>query len=91
MGSGLRYCDSGTVQTIAETHVCLHFFMSRLTRLKDAKGVGVLFDRQYSYNAANQISQITEPTLTRILGYDNADRLTSMANGAAGLSGLALL
>lgn len=30
--------------------------MSRLTRLKD----GTLFDRQYSYNAADQISQISE-------------------------------
>ena len=60
--------------------------MSRLTRLKDVKTATTLFDRQYSYNAANQISQITEPTLTRIFGYDNADRLTSVANGAAGES-----
>lgn len=60
--------------------------MSRLTRLKDAKGATTLFDRQYQYNAANQISQITEPAQTRIFGYDNTDRLTSVANGGSGES-----
>jgi RHS repeat-associated protein len=42
-----------------------------------------LFDRQYSYNNANQISQIAEPTNTRNFGYDNLDRLTSMTNGVS--------
>jgi YD repeat-containing protein len=57
--------------------------MSRLTRLKDV-GSSTLFDRQYSYNAANQISQITEAAQTRIFGYDNLDRLTSVTNAANG-------
>ena len=56
--------------------------MSRLTRLKDAKGTATLFDRQLSYNPANQISQIVEPTVTRLFGYDNVDRLTSV-NGSS--------
>ena len=55
--------------------------MSRLTRLKDLSASATLFDRQYSYNSANQISQIVEPSLTRIFGYDNIDRLTSVTGG----------
>ena len=43
--------------------------MSRLTRLKDVNSTTTLFDRQYSYNAANQISQIVEPSLNRVFGY----------------------
>ncbi len=54
--------------------------MSRLTRLKDASSSATLFDRQYSYDPANQVSQIAEPSQTRIFGYDNVDRLTSVAN-----------
>lgn len=53
--------------------------MSRLTRLKDAKGTATLFDRQLSYNPANQISQILEPTQTRNFNYDAVDRLTSVS------------
>lgn len=52
--------------------------MSRLKRLKDASATATLFDRQHSYNAANQISQIAEPTKTRSFGYDNLDRLTNV-------------
>ena len=38
----------------------------------------VLNEFVYSYNTANQITQITEPTVkTRTFGYDNADRLTT--------------
>ncbi|MCW5958626.1 MAG: RHS repeat-associated core domain-containing protein [Pyrinomonadaceae bacterium] len=51
--------------------------MSRLKRLKDVSSTATLFDRQYAYNPANQISQITEPSQTRNFGYDNIDRLTS--------------
>ncbi len=57
--------------------------MSRLTRLKDATSSSTLFDRQYSYNPANQISQIAEPSQTRNFGYDNVDRLISMTNGTS--------
>ena len=52
--------------------------VSRLSRLKDIGPSGTLFDRQYSYDTADQISQITEPTGTRWFGHDNLDRLTSM-------------
>lgn len=45
---------------------------------------GTLFDRQYSYNAANQISQIAELTGTRFFGYDNLGRLTSITDEANG-------
>ena len=54
--------------------------MSRLTRLKDAKGATTLYDRQYSYNTASNISQILEPTGTKNYGYDNLDRLTGVTN-----------
>lgn len=57
--------------------------MSRLTRLKDASSTSTLFDRQLSYNTANQISQIAEPSLTRNFGYDQIDRLTSVTNPTA--------
>ncbi|MEJ7623364.1 MAG: RHS repeat-associated core domain-containing protein [Pyrinomonadaceae bacterium] len=57
--------------------------MSRLKRLKDATLLTTLFDRQYSYNSANQISQIAEPSLTRSFGYDNVDRLTSVTGGTS--------
>ncbi len=52
--------------------------MRRLTRLTDTGPSGTLFDRQYAYNAANQISQIIEPTQTRNFGYDNVNRLTGV-------------
>ena len=56
------------------------------TRLTDSGPSGTLFDRQYSYNVANQISQITEPSQTRIFGYDNVDRLRTVSNGGSGES-----
>ncbi|HQZ81978.1 MAG TPA: RHS repeat-associated core domain-containing protein [Pyrinomonadaceae bacterium] len=55
--------------------------MSRLKRIKDDGPSSTLFDRQYSYNDANQISQIADLTGTKVFGYDNLDRLTSMTNG----------
>lgn len=51
--------------------------LDRLTRLLDTKGVATIADRQYQYNAANQISRITEPAITRSYGYDALDRLVS--------------
>lgn len=58
--------------------------MSRLIRLKDATAGSTLFDRQYSYNAANQISGIPEPSRTRTFGYDNVDRLASATDSLLG-------
>jgi YD repeat-containing protein len=52
--------------------------MNRLKRITDTDAAGTLFDRQYGYNSASQISQITEPTLTRTIGYDFVNRLTSV-------------
>jgi RHS repeat-associated protein len=54
--------------------------MNRLKQLKHQQGSTVLADNNYSYNQANQISQITEPTQTKTFGYDNVDRLTSMTS-----------
>lgn len=54
--------------------------MSRLTELKDFSATATLFDRQYAYNAASQINQITESPQIRNFGYDNVDRLTSMTS-----------
>ncbi len=51
--------------------------LDRLTRLRDLKGANTILDNQYSYNTANQISQIQEPSLTHIYGYDALDRLSS--------------
>jgi RHS repeat-associated protein len=51
--------------------------LDRLTRLSDTKGAATLRDRQYQYNAASQITQIAEPSITRSYGYDPTDRLTS--------------
>jgi RHS repeat-associated protein len=51
--------------------------LDRLTRLTDTKGLTTIADRQYQYNTASQITQITEPTITRNYSYDPVDRLTS--------------
>ncbi len=56
--------------------------MDRLKRLKDAGPSGTLFDRQYLYNTASQISDIIESAQTRTFGYDNVDRLTSVINSS---------
>jgi RHS repeat-associated protein len=58
--------------------------MRRLTRSTDNGPSGTLFDRQYGYNTANQIGQITEPSLTRIFTYDNVNRLRTVSNGGSG-------
>ncbi len=57
--------------------------MSRLKRLKHQAPGGTVTDNQYSYNAANQISQIAELSQTKAFMYDNLGRLTSMTNGTA--------
>src|ERR1700738_971338 len=51
--------------------------MDRLTRLLDTKGLSTIADRQYQYNTVSQITQITEPAITRSYAYDAVDRLTS--------------
>jgi RHS repeat-associated protein len=56
--------------------------MSRLTRLKDAKGATVLYDKQYAYNGSSQISQIADLTQTKNFGYDNVDRLTGVTGSS---------
>lgn len=58
--------------------------MSRLTRLTDKKQSTILLDKQYSYNTANQISQIVEPSRTRTFTYDNVDRLTAATDTVNG-------
>jgi len=58
--------------------------MSRLTRLTDASSTSTLFDRQFAYNNANQISQITDLTQSRTFGYNNVDRLTSQTGSIFG-------
>lgn len=57
--------------------------MSRLSRLMHQSATATLIDNQYSYNAADQISQITELGQTKTFGYDNVDRLTLMTNGTS--------
>jgi RHS repeat-associated protein len=51
--------------------------LDRLTRLTDTKGATTVKDRQYQYNAASQVTQIAEPSITRSYDYDPTDRLTS--------------
>ena len=52
--------------------------MDRLKRLKDISPTATLFDRQYTYNNASQINQITEPDNTRTFGHDLVDRLRTV-------------
>lgn len=54
--------------------------INRLTRLKHQTSTTTLFDNQYAYNPAQQISQIAELAQTRNFTYDNTDRLTNVAN-----------
>lgn len=51
--------------------------IDRLARLLDSKGAATIADRQYQYNPANQITQITEPAITRNYSYDTLDRLVT--------------
>lgn len=57
--------------------------MSRLTRLKHQSPAATLTDNNFSYNTANQISQIGELAQTENFAYDTVDRLTNMTNGTA--------
>lgn len=51
--------------------------MDRLSRLLDSKGAATIADRQYQYNPANQITQVSEPAITRNFSYDTLDRLVT--------------
>jgi RHS repeat-associated protein len=79
---GFTYFNDNAVQTRTYPNGVstnyLYDNMRRLKRLTDTGPSGTLFDRQYAYNSANQISQITEPSQTRIFGYDNVNRLTGV-------------
>ena len=54
-----------------------------LTRLRHQASSASLFDNQYSYNPANQISQIADLTQIKNFTFDNVDRLTGMTNGTS--------
>lgn len=58
--------------------------MSRLKGLLDKHSKDTFQDKQYSYNTANQISQITEPGRTRSFTYDALDRLTAVSDSVLG-------
>ena len=55
--------------------------MSRLESLKHENSSTTLYFDQFSYNSANQISQITGLSATRQFTYDNIDRLTAVTDG----------
>lgn len=57
--------------------------MSRLKRLKHQSATAVLFDNNFTYNASNQIVQITEPLRTRTFTYDDVDRLTGVTDASS--------
>lgn len=83
---GYTYYNDDTVQTRTYPNGVSTSYefdnMRRLKRLTDTGPSGTLFDRQYGYNSANQISQITELTGTRMFGYDNVNRLTNVTGSA---------
>lgn len=58
--------------------------MSRLTALRYQRSGAVPIQQDYTYNSANQISQIAEATRTRTFTYDNLDRLTAATDTVNG-------
>lgn len=83
---GYDVTDRLTTKTLPNNVVTTYNYdgLSRLTRLKHQSGSNTLVDNQYTYNAAQQISQITELTQTRTFTYDDADRLTAATNPTLG-------
>jgi len=61
-----------------------YFDNDLLKRITDANSSTTLFDRQYLYDSARQISQIVEPSRSRTFGHDNVDRLTSVTDATHG-------
>ena len=55
--------------------------MGRLKRLKHENGSSTLYDDQYTYNPANQISEIAGLSQTRDYTYDNINRLAAETDG----------
>ena len=55
--------------------------MSRLTELKHQSATATLTDNNFTYNGANQISQIAQLAQTKNFTYDAVDRLTQATNG----------
>jgi len=58
-----------------------YFNNDLLKRMKDFNSTTTLFDRQYTYNSANQIATLTDNSGTRTFGYDNVDRLRTVTVG----------
>lgn len=54
--------------------------LSRLTQLRDVKGLAEIASREFQYNTASQITQLTDPEGVHVYGYDNVDRLTSASH-----------
>jgi RHS repeat-associated protein len=84
-GYGYDNADRLTSKTLPNgiTSTIEYDGMSRLKRLLHETSTISLIDNNFSYNPANQISQIAELAQTRNFGYDNVDRLTSMTNGTS--------
>ena len=57
--------------------------MSRLKRLKYENTSTTLYDDQFTYNTANQISQIAGLAATKNYTYDNINRLTAVTVGGS--------
>ncbi len=57
--------------------------MSRIKRLKHYTSSSTLYDDQFAYNAASQISQITGLSQTKNFTYDNVNRLTAVTVGTS--------
>ncbi|MCC6329083.1 MAG: RHS repeat-associated core domain-containing protein [Acidobacteria bacterium] len=55
-----------------------YFNNDLLKRMKDFNSTATLFDRQYTYNNANQIATLTDNSGTRTFGYDLVDRLKTV-------------
>ncbi|MCC6329086.1 MAG: hypothetical protein IT174_11255 [Acidobacteria bacterium] len=58
-----------------------YFNNDLLKRMKDFNSTATLFDRQYTYNTANQIATLSDNSGTRTFGYDLVDRLKTVTVG----------
>lgn len=56
-----------------------YFNNDLLKRMKDFNSSVTLFDRQYTFNIANQIETLTDNSGTRTFGYDLVDRLKTVS------------
>ena len=67
------------------TSTLIYDGMSRLKELKHATSSTTLYDDQFAYNSANQISQTVGLSQTRNYTYDNINRLTGEQSSRAAL------